>query len=411
MSPNLELNLMTILFKIQGYQAKEIIFDKKKKRILIEIDPIESSSKKSCLYPHTRYDSTIQYILIGAVLGNPVYAKLKVYRTKCSYCGIKTEKQTISEGKRRYSKAMELEVLKHTELMDNKSVSRLLNISESTVYRIDYNGLTDILEVYEKKIQAPSTICVDEVSYKRRHKYATVLTDYHDAKVIWVEEGRKAIDLKSAYKKFGDTIKNVETVCSDFWPAYLKATKEKIPFGRIVFDRFHLSRLLNKKVEDERRIYQKELSKEEKKQLKKNCRWLILKRKSNLTAKNISYLEQLKKENEPLYNLYLLKESFLNIYDPEKDRDTAEREIIEWTEIIFNSKFKKLKVFARSVLKRLELLLNWFDQPISNAKSEGINNVIKSLLKRSYGFKNFDYFRVKVLQKCGNLMEHLPREI
>jgi len=118
-------------------------------------------------------------------------------------------------------------------------------------------------------------------------------------------------------------------------------------------------------------------------------------------------LEKLKTNNEPLYEIYLLKESFLVIFSPEKIREEAYKEILEWVNIIIKSRYKKLKSFARSVLKRMDEILNWFDFNISNAKSEGLNNVIKSVLKRAYGYKNFDYFRMKILQKSANLMDYL----
>jgi len=115
----------------------------------------------------------------------------------------------------------------------------------------------------------------------------------------------------------------------------------------------------------------------------------------------------LKKKNERLYEMYLLKEDFLSIFDRNNDRKTAEQMILEWIENIKKTTFEALKKFARSIIDRLQTILNWFDCPVSNGKSEGINNVIKTLLKRGYGYKDFEYFRLKVLQKCGYLMVNL----
>lgn len=411
MSQNLELKLMTILFKIQGYLLKDLHFDERKRRIIIDLEKAPTKESPSCLFPHSRYDSTIQYILIGVSFGVPIYGRLKVYRTQCPICGVLTEKQTISEGKKRYSKAMEFEVIRYTELMDNQSVSRLLGLSSRTIYRIDFNGLEGLLKKYEEDLFIPSVLSVDEVAYKKGHSYATVLTNYSESRVVWLEKGRKSIDLKRAYKKFGNSLRDCQTVALDFWQAYEKATRKVIPHARIIYDRFHLSRILNRKLEEERRIYQNQLSEDERKHIKKNCRWVILKRKSKLTEVNRLDLEDLKKKNEPLYDIYLLKESFLDIFDLGKNRNDALKEIQDWSNTVLSTKYRKLKQFARSVIKRMDQILNWFDTPISNAKSEGVNNVIKTILKRSYGYKNFDYFRMKVLQKCGYLMEYLPKEI
>lgn len=407
MSPSLESKLMSILFKIQGFSLKDINLDKSNNRIIIDLVKESSSNITTCLYPHTKYDSSYQEILIGFLFGSPVYGRIKVYRYKCDYCGILTERQTISEGKQRYSRSMSREILRYTALMDNQSVSKLLGIPSRTIYRIDFNGLSALCEEYEKEMSAPSILSVDEVAYKRGHNYATILTGYTESKVLWISKGRKGIDLKRAYKKFGESLKDCKVVTVDFWKAYETATRKAMPKAKLVYDRFHLSRILNRKIEEERREYQNDLAKEDRKYIKKNCRWIILKRRSNLNKENLLDLEKLKANNEPLYEMYLFKESFLDIFSLEKKREQAQSEIIDWIDTVLLTNYKKLKSFARSVIKRMDDILNWFDYYISNAKSEGINNVIKTVLKRAYGYKNFDYFRMKILQKSGYLMNYL----
>ena len=76
-----------------------------------------------------------------------------------------------------------------------------------------------------------------------------------------------------------------------------------------------------------------------------------------------------------------------------------------WIQKINTTAYEKLKRFANNLLERLEKILDWFDHRISNAKSEGINNVIKTILKRGYGYSDFIYFRLKILQRCGYLMD------
>ena len=119
-----------------------------------------------------------------------------------------------------------------------------------------------------------------------------------------------------------------------------------------------------------------------------------------------NHLQQLKDTNEPLYELYLLKESFLDIFKTDKTVLEAYYDMMSWIETVSVSNFKKLKSFSKTLLKRMDTILNWFENTISNGKAEGVNNVIKSVLKRAYGYKNFEYFRLKVLQKCGTLMDY-----
>ena len=80
--------------------------------------------------------------------------------------------------------------------------------------------------------------------------------------------------------------------------------------------------------------------------------------------------------------------------------------MMSWIETVSVSNFKKLKSFSKALLRRMDTILNWFENTISNGKAEGVNNVFKSFLKRAYGYKNFEYFRLKVLQKCGTQMDY-----
>ena len=405
MSLPLDYKFMLILFKIQGYRALDI--KENGLKIEIEVESTMASFCPACGLTGKKYDSSLQKIYIGSLLGRAIYACLKVYRIDCPICGVLTEKHGLCDGKKRYSHEVGRDILRYSELLDNSSVSKLLGISPSTVYRIDNEGLGSLMDKYREEISVCSEISVDEVSYKRKHSYATVLTNYRDARVIWLEEGRKSHNLEEAYEALGRKLKEIKVVAMDFWQPYLKATRQKIPDAHIVFDRFHLSRILNRKLEEERRAYQKQLPDEEKKLVKKNFRWLMLKRKDNLSASNQEHLEQLKKKNEPLFEMYLLKEDFLDIFQKGRSRKEAKQMILSWIDSVSKLQYKKFKGFAKTVLKRIDIILNWFDSPISNGKAEGVNNVIKSLLKRAYGYKDFDYFRAKVLQKCGYLMEYL----
>ena len=192
----------------------------------------------------------------------------------------------------------------------------------------------------------------------------------------------------------------------DLWIAFENATKSKLPWAAIIYDRFHIARLINHAVEEERRRYQSELENDDRKAIKKHSRWVLLKRSVNLTDKNHDHLSELKEANQPLYEIYLLKESFLSIFDAKEPISISRKSIFKWIREVFKTEYHCLRRFARSIIKRIRNVLSWFENPISNGKAEGINNVIKSLLKRGYGYKDFDYFRMKVLQKCGYLMNY-----
>jgi len=397
-------DILSKCFQIENYEIKEVI--EEGDRIILEIDrpAVSFCSKCGCVGGH--YDSSIQEFLIGSLNLKPIYARTKIWRIRCHLHGVVTERHGISEGKKRHTQAVEKAVIRYTEKLDNQAAADLFGVSKMTIYRIDLDGLTALKEKYLANLPMPSCLSVDEVSYKRRHNYATIISDYDEGKVLWIEKGRKEEDLTCGYGTLNTSLDNVNCISMDLWNAYENATKKRFPQASIVYDRFHIARLLNRAIEEERRAYQNHLDKDERRIMKKHSRWILLKRDINLSDQNRDHLAELKEANKPLYEMYLLKESFLNIFDRGFSANLAKRQIVAWVKEISSTEFNSLKRFSKSILKRLKNVLNWFKNPISNSKAEGINNVIKTLLKRAYGYKNFEYFRMKVLQKCGTLMSY-----
>jgi len=411
MTATQENTLFEDLFDVQGYYIKAsqkvLNINTQSHELYLELEPLSESSCPSCgrLGNKYRYDSTEQTFYLGSILCKPVYGKLRVYRINCEDCGVLTEKQTISDGKCRYSKSIPSMLLQYTKLTDNTSVSILLGLSKSTVYRMDYAELTKRLENYADNIPQLSGIAVDEVAHKTGHNYATIITNQKDGKVIWVEKDRETKSLVNAYDRFKGKFSTVNVATMDFWKPYENATHLCLPGCQIIYDRFHLSRILNKALEDERRAYQNELSKDERKYIKKHTRWILLRRYHNFSPYHKDRLEELKEHNDWLYELYLLKEDFLSIFDEENiTKEIAKQLITNWISLVMQKSFESLKKFAKNLMDRLDKVLSWFDYRISNGKAEGINNVIKTILKRGYGYSDFHYFRLKILQRCGYLM-------
>ena len=139
-----------------------------------------------------------------------------------------------------------------------------------------------------------------------------------------------------------------------------------------------------------------------------NCRqrFILLKSKKNLTKRETEYLERLCEINEPIYKAMLLKESFLQIYSY-TDIEEARRFIRDWRKEAILSRLSAFIEVAKSFLEKIEYILNWFKKKISSAISEGFNNKIKRLKRMAYGYKDIDYFKLKIHQHCGLLNPRL----
>jgi transposase len=135
-----------------------------------------------------------------------------------------------------------------------------------------------------------------------------------------------------------------------------------------------------------------------------NCRqrFILLKNKTNLSEKQADYLKRLCEVNEPIYKAMLLKESFLRVYDYELPEE-AQTYLENWIKGALSSAVETFKIIAASFKDKLQYIINWFRKKISSAISEGINNKIKRLKRMAYGYKDVEYFRLKIHQHCGLL--------
>ncbi len=189
---------------------------------------------------------------------------------------------------------------------------------------------------------------------------------------------------------------------------YISSTTRYAVNALIVYDKFHLIQKLNNTVDTVRKLELRKARTEKDQELidLMNCkkRFLLLKNKSRLTEYQSGYLEKLCQLNEPIYKAMLLKESFLQIYSLVNEYEaTIASYLTDWMTEAHNSKIQPFVDLARKLADKMKYILNWFKQKVSSAISEGFNNKIKRLKRMAYGYKDINYFRLKIHQHCGLL--------
>jgi len=294
-----------------------------------------------------------------------------------------------------------------TAITTNQEAGWFLGLDDEAVYRIDKETLEK--KYAEKLVPPPAAInlSIDEVSYRKYHRYLTNVVDTDIKAVIWNARGRKKEVLDRYYTAINkDNCGNIEAVALDGARTYISSTRRHAINALIVYDRFHIIQKLNQAVDTVRKIELRKARKDENNELINltHCRqrFVLFKKKDKLTEKQASHLERLCEINEPIYKAMLLKESFLEIYDYE-DPAEAEKYLRGWIKDTVESSLSVFKKIAESFLDKLQYIINWFKKKISSAISEGINNKIKRLKRMAYGYKDIDYFRLKIHQHCGLL--------
>lgn len=291
-----------------------------------------------------------------------------------------------------------------TKMFTVADVSRLFGISYSVAYKIDHEVLLRLIQQHE--IPDPINISVDETSFRKRHKYVTVVTDTDCGQVIWVNEGNRKESLDQFFKILGpDRCSRIETVARDLHKPYQASCNEYVPQAMQVADPFHVVQRLNQSIDECR----KELSigsalRVGKRKLISRMNWLLRFKQVNLSKEQNKSLEALKKVNDSLYSAYLLKEYFYQffLYKPSQTKE-AEEFLIHWIVEAFKINLKGLQDFANYIKNNTSQLLNIVQTGRSSAISEGINSKISVIKKMAYGYKNIQYFMLKIMQRCGTL--------
>lgn len=307
----------------------------------------------------------------------------------------------------RATKRFAQKISRLTAITTNQEAGWFFGLDDEAVYRIDKEILK---EQYNAKLIPPPAainLSVDEVSYKKYHRYLTNVVDTDEKAVIWNDKGRKIEVLDRYYAGIGrDNCKRIESVALDGARTFIGSTVKYAVNALIVYDKFHIIQKLNWAVDMARKQELRKARKENNDELVNltNCRqrFILLKNKSNLTENQTGYLKRLCEINEPIYKAMLLKESFLKVYDCQTPEE-AQSYLEGWIKDALSSTIETFRIIAVSFRDKLQYIINWFKKKISSAISEGINNKIKRLKRMAYGYRDVEYFRLKIHQHCGLL--------
>jgi len=326
----------------------------------------------------------------------PVWIELAIGRVFCPACDlVRQVKVEFADQRRSYTKAFEryaLELSRHMTILD---VARHLGVSWDVIKDIQKRNLKKRFS--RPKLRKLKQIAIDEISIGRGHHYLTIVLDLISGAVVFVGDGKGVEALEPFWKRVRKAKAKIKAVAIDMSPSYISAVWRYLPEAAIVFDHFHIIKLFNDGLSDLRRKLYHEAEVMEKKVIK-GTRWLLLKNPENLDEKRNEprRLKEALEFNQPLATAYYMKEDLRQFWK-QADKKTAENFLVDWVYRAGSSGISMLKKFARTLALHRTGILAYYDYPISTGPLEGTNNKIKTMKRQAYGFRDLEFFKLKIM--------------
>jgi transposase len=238
-------------------------------------------------------------------------------------------------------------------------------------------------------------LSIDEIYVGKRKKFYTLVLDLESGRIVWVSRGRGQAALQGFWRRVRKSKAKIEAVAMDMSGAYWAAVLAALPKVKVVFDRFHIIKLMNEKLDDLRRAMVRE-AEGPLKMVIKGTRFLLLMGLPNLKDDQLPKLEQALELNQPLAQGWYLKEE-LGLLWQQPSYQAMEKFLRRWCDRAVATGVKQLKQMAKTLLTHWTGVLNWWDHRINNGKMEGTNNKIKTLTRQAYGYRDEDFFILKLL--------------
>jgi transposase len=334
----------------------------------------------------------------GVSIGSkPVYLALAVPRVECRDCGVVRQvKIGFVDPRVSYTKAFHRYALELSQYMTIKDVAEHLGISWDVIKEIQK---TDLQRRFDRpKVKHLRQIAIDEISTAKGHVYLTIVLDLESGAVVHVGQGKGGNALKEFWTRLRRSGAKVEAVATDMSPAYIDAVTTYLPGARLVFDHFHVIKLYNDKLSELRRALHHQFRDTMQKDVLKGIRWLLLKRPEHLdpTRNEPKRLQEALRLNEPLATAYYLKEELNEVWEQD-DEQSAQALLMDWILYAESTGIRMLKNFAKTLRFHAMGILAYYDHPISTGPLEGTNNKIKTMKRQAYGFRDREFFRLKIL--------------
>lgn len=325
-----------------------------------------------------------------------------VHRVLCRFCGVKTMMVPWARTGSIFTRGFEDEVAWFLQRTDQTATSQYFGLDWPTVGRIARRVTKEKLD--GQLLRNLRFLGVDEIFYGRPRKFLTVVVDHERGRVIWAAEGQSSATLERFFSEIGEEERlRIEVVSMDMDPAFAKAVRRCAPQAEIVYDRFHVVKLLSEAVDEVRREQVRQAADVGERQELKRSRWALLKNPWNLTKGEGEKLSTLAQSNGTTYRSYLLKEAFQMLYAAPTVAK-ADTIFADWYGWARRSRLAPFIRVAETMRKHWPGIRRFLERRITNASSEGWNSKIRMLSHRAFGFHSADALIGMIHLCCSGLV-------
>jgi transposase len=335
-------------------------------------------------------------------------------RLHCPEHGVKTEQVPFARHHSGFTRDFEDVIAYLATRTDKTTITRLQRVDWHTVGRICARTVADGVD--PDRLDGLVAIGVDEVSWKKHHNYLTLVTDHTGRKIVWGAEGKDSETFDEFFAELGpERAARLEAVSMDMGPAFAKSARKEghAINATICIDPFHAVKLVGEALDVVRREVwneMRQLPDPEVAKKFKGARWSLLKNPENLTEDQATTLRRLKRKGGGIWRAYRLKESFRAIFAGDLDADEAGELIDRWISQAQRSQLPAFTRVAKTIRKFRDGILASIRLKINNGRAEGLNNHVRLLIRRAYGFHTATAALALVMLTCGPITLVLPWE-
>ena len=401
------------LLRLPGTRVRGVAFSDAAVTVTVTLRRRRLSCPECAYTTRARYDlrpaeSAWRHLDLGAWR---LEVRAQLRRLACPTHGVRTEAVPFARAGSRFTRDFEDLVGWLATTMDKTAIRRLLRIDWDTVGRIITRVMDDGLD--PGRLEGLLEVGVDEVSWRKRHNYLTLVSDHRQAKIVWGAQGRDSATLDAFCAELGPARSaRLTAVSMDMSASYARSIASHAPQAVICYDPFHVVALATRALDSVRRQVWQEMRRADERAAKrfKGARWCLLKNPENLSEEQAATLRKLRRRGGDLWRAYSLKEALRAIFAGDLDEADVACLLDRFCSRASRSRLRPFVTLAQTIRKHKAGIFCAIRLGINNARHEGLNRRVRLIINRAYGFHSAKAALALVMLSLGPVTHVLPHE-